>query len=654
MPKEEVIDERFKQVLTDPRFKTLSKKRRRIKVDSRFKSMFDKKFNGGCLIDKRGRKVNRSAEKTLKKFYEVSSEEEEEGKEKDCDDDKDEDNDENIKSSEKEDSSKAHTKSSSEEESEDEETSSVVAGPSTSKSVSDLRGEYNDVISSSSDEESSEGEAEDEEEIDHNWGELDKDAPRSEEITNRLAVCNLDWDRIKAQDIFVLFNSFKSETGEVRSAKIFPSQFGKERMEEEKLCGPKELTEIKIPANEEDPYSSSKTIDDDDVINTDSPFVSEKLRQYQINRLKYFYAVVECDTAATAAGLYDQLNGMEYESSASTLDVRVIPDDVSFDEEEPISECYSMPSLVNYHPPTFITTALQQSKVQLTWDETDPERSKTFQKAFTNQDKCADDLAVYLASSSSEGESDISDDEDRVTSRIAESKDDQDKIEKYKNLLRSLDEEKDDEKDIDMEVTWEPGLENIGKEILEKKEKEKMTVFERERIEKKSKKAKGKSKVKGGSDEESVQDDNAPLRPASDDSDLEDENIGDDFKDVLGLLTMDETNDKKHFDYDDFIENNKSKRKKKRKKKDTSEKVDNFEFDAEDPRFSAVYNSHQYNIDQSSSHFKKTKAIDEMLQKKANKPEPEKPKKPSNLDNLKSFVERAKAKTSMKRKWGKS
>ena len=98
-------------------------------------------------------------------------------------------------------------------------------------------------------------------------------------------------------------------------------------MEKEKIRGPKELTEVKLDEDEEDPYALDKP-DADDIINTEAPFVSEKLRKYQLNRLKYFYAVVECDSPETAANLYDQLDGLESESCASTLDLRFIPDDI--------------------------------------------------------------------------------------------------------------------------------------------------------------------------------------------------------------------------------------------------------------------------------------------------------------------------------------
>ncbi|XP_028939566.1 ESF1 homolog, partial [Antrostomus carolinensis] len=89
-------------------------------------------------------------------------------------------------------------------------------------------------------------------EIEHLWRELDKDAPRGDEITNRLAVCNMDWDRLKAKDLLALFNSFTPKGGTVFSVKIYPSEFGKERLKEEEQKGPVELFDLPENTTEND------------------------------------------------------------------------------------------------------------------------------------------------------------------------------------------------------------------------------------------------------------------------------------------------------------------------------------------------------------------------------------------------------------------
>ena len=57
----------------------------------------------------------------------------------------------------------------------------------------------------------------------------------------RLAVCNMDWDKLRAVDLFALANSFKPPTGVIQRVSIFVSDYGKERIEREEREGPGNL-----------------------------------------------------------------------------------------------------------------------------------------------------------------------------------------------------------------------------------------------------------------------------------------------------------------------------------------------------------------------------------------------------------------------------
>ena len=51
-----------------------------------------------------------------------------------------------------------------------------------------------------------------------------------------------------------------------------------------------------------------------------------RLQLYERSRLRYYYAVVECQDVRTAAHLYAECDGIEFLRSACKLDMRFVPD----------------------------------------------------------------------------------------------------------------------------------------------------------------------------------------------------------------------------------------------------------------------------------------------------------------------------------------
>lgn len=102
--------------------------------------------------------------------------------------------------------------------------------------------------------------------------------------------------------------------GCVKSVTIYPSEFGLQRLKEEEIMGPKELVEMKCKDVEVD--------ENEDDENEGNAYHREKLRQYQLNRLKYYYAVAVFDSVETANKIYEECDGQEFESSASKYALR--------------------------------------------------------------------------------------------------------------------------------------------------------------------------------------------------------------------------------------------------------------------------------------------------------------------------------------------
>ncbi|KAM7346415.1 uncharacterized protein ACRADG_006361 isoform 1-T3 [Cochliomyia hominivorax] len=727
-------DERFQHLVSDPRFKSLPKQQRKVKIDKRFQGMFtNDKFKVKYTVDKYGRRINKSTSEDLKKYYELDSSEEE------SDDEEIEKEEKHEKDNEEEDELSHQDASEEDEDVErekeekaiiqqdsdlDENDALVSDGEEVPKTLRErlvdpnidyARGEGRLITDSSSDDETSEDDEDPEMYIDHVWGELDNEAETTEESTKRLAVCNMDWDRIRAVDLMVLFSSFLPPGGSVVSVKIFPSEFGKERMKEEELHGPPELVglgkemgkqnEVSKKSSDNDENSSDDSESEEELVQEQDSdaeegdeYHMEKLRQYQLNRLRYYYAVVECDSIATADKIYQECDGIEYESSATKVDLRYIPDDTTFDEDEPTDVCTELPDANSYQPRQFTTTALQQAKVDLTWDETAVERKELGDKLSSGKlDGISDkDLRKIVAYSSEEegddegeeeGEEEEVINEDKNKEKNKKSKDNKENkemektkkkskkkdevINKYKALLAEINEKEEKEKQkkkYEMEFTWEVNNDKTNpfkdEESAEKDEKpqQNLTTIEKvlqKRAEKNKKRKEERKKKKlqtNGVEEES------DLDSIPDDIDMNDPYFAEEFangdfidpkakrkekqkkqqqlkaeqeeedekqaKELELLLDdNDEEQGKQHFSLEKIIKSEQdTKSKKKRRKQLKKSKADieesqkpledNFQLNINDERFKAVFTSHEFNIDPTDPHFKKTKAMEQLIHEK--------------------------------------
>jgi hypothetical protein len=224
--------------------------------------------------------------------------------------------------------------------------------------------------------------------------------------------------------------SFAPKSGEVLRVTVYPSDFGLKRMAEEARHGPlaafgktagdaaKAATKEKTDARKTKKAQRKKRhadldSDDSDVAGSsdsesdsendeNADAVRERMRAYERDRMTYYYAICECDSAETAAAVYSSCDGLEFERSANKLDLRYVPDEQSFEGREIRDAATSVPS--DYEPPEFQVKALQQTNVKLSWDDDDPARKKAFARKLTEDKLKDEDFAAYMASASEDEE----------------------------------------------------------------------------------------------------------------------------------------------------------------------------------------------------------------------------------------------------------
>ncbi|VEN63511.1 unnamed protein product [Callosobruchus maculatus] len=312
-------------------------------------------------------------------------------------------------------------------------------------------------------------------------------------------------------------------------------------------------------------------------------------------------------------------------------------------DDEPKEICDKLPELNKYQPRFFANSALQQAKVNLTWDETNPDRIEVVEKLSSGKvdDISEGDLQNYLASSSgSEAESEEEND--------ASNSDGEDcnPVDKYKALLKVIEDKEKSEKDkVEMEISWGIDLKEKTEKLAKEKQSkaEEKTPFQQYLDKRKEKKKEKRKQRKQNAGKDSGDDDS----DMPSDIDMDDPYFAEEFnkaefrkpkkrqtsvaeqedeedeqkKAELELLLMNEDDNKKHFSLKRIqdSENDSKSRKKRRKKnktEDDSTQSDDFQVNVEDPRFSAIFTSHHYNIDPTDPHYKKTKGMETLINEK--------------------------------------
>jgi hypothetical protein len=651
-----ITDSRFASFETDPRYQLPSKKKLKTKIDNRFSAVLkDADFVATAKVDRYGRKLKSDTKKkALQRLYEAEDEEGEEVEEELGEDIEVEADDIVRRELEKADASYDPARG----------------------------GGFGSSDESDSDSESeSEEEPEQEDEAEETRPGIrlrrEKQDVEEGEVSSRFAVVNMDWDHIKSMDLMALFSSFVPVGGRIQSVSIYPSEFGKGRMEREEVEGPpREIFTKEKDSDDEDDEEDSGFESEEDYEGAedsdeevkkelleegnDQDFDSDALRTYQLDRLRYYYAVVVCSDKGTAHKIYEATDGSEYQSSSNFLDLRFIPDDVTFDDEAR-DECDSVPS--GYKPVEFVTDALQHSKVKLTWDMHPEEvsRKDTINKAFTGSraDIAENDLRAYLASDS---ESEAEEDDEPVAEDADAEEAPLSKKELARRKMRAalgLGDEPAPKSSKsgpvgEMQITFAPALSGKpAKETAEETTIEKYKRKEKERKEKKRAVALAKregvdpdaveeEETQGGEPTEDLGFDDPfftsePVQPTKSAMRKEErlkkraakekeeaENAAQ--RAQLELLMADENGDGHvdHFDMKEIARAEKLKGKKKGKKgkkgaEDQGGLQENFDMDVEDSRFKAVFENHEFAIDPSNPKFKATQGMKKLLEESRKK-----------------------------------
>jgi len=434
---------------------------------------------------------------------------------------------------------------------------------------------------------------EEEEQIDEET--VKEDIPQGD-ATRRFAVMGCDWDHVSAGDLLVMFRTYLQKAKKVRQSgsvdkiSVFPSDYGLQQLEREAKEGP--LLD-----------ASRRGLDEDEAAQ------QEALRKYQMNRTKYYWALVECNSVSTASWLYDQMDGLEADGVCpASLDLRFVPDDLE-PPHEATSVATELPT--KFAGPQMLRSATGHTKVKCTWDEPPVQRRKDLmKKRFTPQELAEMDLQAYLDSDSDDEQQGAEDLKALVAGSDSEGFFDESGSEMEK-------EHKSKKTEGDMEATFSVKASQLEDKLSARAKEEgqgvhtlqQQTQSTWEKYLEKRKQKKRERKLKAKEDKEKLKKmkdhDAKGLGP-----------LPEDDAEELDLLMEDSKGPDSGFNL----------RGPQRKAHDhglRTDDLDHFKMNVNDSRISKVFNSADFEIDPTNPEFRKSEGMLEVLKEKRKRKKPQ-------------------------------
>ncbi|RHY96721.1 hypothetical protein DYB31_002057, partial [Aphanomyces astaci] len=311
------------------------------------------------------------------------------------------------------------------------------------------------------------------------------------------------------------------------------------------------------------------------------------------------------------SAVFDACDGLEYETSSNTLDLRFVPNDVTFDNP-PKEAATAVPD--TYTPSIFATLALQNTELECTWDEGDGARVDKLTRPANWKDLKDDDFAAYVAMSDEDDAADKHEDDlDALKLKYRKAllgsdadDDDDSEGEEDGNKKKKTSSHADEFGDGDMEMTFNDSMDVLkAKQARDAAANE--TPFEKYQREKKHEKnVKKHEKRVAGKAAHAAQLDT--MKNAAKASKAKTPVVGD------GDVEEDE-DEKRDFDMKFISKLEKHKDKKGKRHKTAVDKLkahatglqQGFAFNATDNRFAQLVTNHpDYSLDPTDARFKRT------------------------------------------------